>query len=152
MVFSSATVPGAASLGRFCAEEGFPSLLYGQVDFCFHPSQGIISLCPSPGGLCVYVHVSGWKVGSTCSQRCQVFAFHGECVLEDREGLVLILQRSGSIVPCMPAPPSRAVSTQFSRSVVSDSATPWTAARQASLSITNCFPSLAPSSFFLLSI
>ena len=26
---------------------------------------------------------------------------------------------------------------QFSRSVVSDSATPWTAARQASLSITN---------------
>ena len=29
-------------------------------------------------------------------------------------------------------------SVQFSRSVVSDSATPWTAARQASLSITNC--------------
>ena len=28
-------------------------------------------------------------------------------------------------------------SVQFSRSVVSDSATPWTAARQASLSITN---------------
>ena len=30
-----------------------------------------------------------------------------------------------------------AISVQFSRSVVSDSATPWTAARQASLSITN---------------
>ena len=29
-------------------------------------------------------------------------------------------------------------SVQFSRSVVSDSATPWTVARQASLSITNC--------------
>ena len=30
---------------------------------------------------------------------------------------------------------------QFSRSVVSDSATPWTAARQASLSITNSWSS-----------
>ena len=29
-------------------------------------------------------------------------------------------------------------SVQFSRSVISDSVTPWTAARQASLSITNC--------------
>ena len=30
------------------------------------------------------------------------------------------------------------ISVQFSHSIVSDSATPWTAARQASLSITNC--------------
>ena len=33
-------------------------------------------------------------------------------------------------------------SVQFSRSIVSDSATPWTAARQASLSITNSWSSL----------
>ena len=33
--------------------------------------------------------------------------------------------------------PRPVASVQFSRSVVSDSATPWTAARQASLSITN---------------
>ena len=34
-------------------------------------------------------------------------------------------------------PPKGISSVQFSRSVMSDSATPWTAARQASLSITN---------------
>ena len=35
-----------------------------------------------------------------------------------------------------------AISVQFSRSVVSDSATPWTAAGQASLSITNSWSML----------
>lgn len=41
---------------------------------------------------------------------CQVFAFYGECVPEDRRGLVLILQGPGSIMPCMSTPPRRAVS------------------------------------------
>ena len=39
-----------------------------------------------------------------------------------------------------------AQSVQFSRSVVSDSATPWTVARQASLSITNSWSPLKPMS------
>ena len=39
--------------------------------------------------------------------------------------------------PRKPFRPDRFGSVQFSRSVASDSATPWTAARQASLSITN---------------
>ena len=39
--------------------------------------------------------------------------------------------------PLPPPSPSHLLSVQFSHSVVSDSATPWTAAHQASLSITN---------------
>ena len=38
------------------------------------------------------------------------------------------------------------ISVQFSRSVVSDSAAPWTAARQAPLSITNCWSPSKPMS------
>ena len=47
--------------------------------------------------------------------------------VRDRQMLVHCLWEEVNFVP----------SVQFSRSVVSDSATPWTAARQASLSITN---------------
>ena len=50
-------------------------------------------------------------------------------------GSLTIRPKSGSFF--FP-PPVQFSSVQFSRSVVSDSATPWTAARQASLSITNC--------------
>ena len=39
---------------------------------------------------------------------------------------------------------------QFSRSVTSDSATPWTAARQGSLSITNSWSSPKPMSIELV--
>ena len=53
---------------------------------------------------------------------------------------------------------SSKISVQFSRSVVSDSVTPWTVARQASLSITNsrslpklmCIESVMPSSHLIL--
>ena len=46
-----------------------------------------------------------------------------------------VLQRGSD--PCiLQMPPAQGL-VQFSRSVVSDSGTPWTAARQASLSITN---------------
>ena len=45
---------------------------------------------------------------------------------------------------------SKGLSVQFSRSVVSDSATPWIAARQASLSITNSRSSLKLTSIELV--
>ena len=49
---------------------------------------------------------------------------------------LLMLRLQGIIIP----------SVQFSRSVMSDSVTPWTAARQASLFITNCQSSPKPMS------
>ena len=42
-----------------------------------------------------------------------------------------------NLLPCILVGSEKEISVQFSRSVVSDSATPWTAARQASLSVTN---------------
>ena len=76
---------------------------------------------------------SGWTLDEKDSDRlyflCSIITVNGDCSHEIRRRLLLGRKASTNLVQFR--------SIQFSCSVMSDSVTPWTAAHQASLSITN---------------